>query len=120
MLLEHTYQVARVLSAAAFLVYGLSCLVSDGMVAEFERFGLGRFRRLTGALEVLGAVGLLVGYLVPPLVIAASGGLTLLMVLGVITRIRVRDSVVAMLPAIVLLLVNLYVFVYALRASASP
>ena len=97
----------------AFLFYGLSCLFSDGMASEFERFGLGRFRRLTGGLEVLGALGLLGGFFVPPLVPAASGGLTLLMILGVATRIRVRDSVVAMLPAIFLLLVNLYVFVYS-------
>ena len=109
------YQSSIVVSIAAFMYYGLSCLFTQGMVAEFERFGLSRFRKLTGALEVLGALGLIVGYFVPPLILLAAGGLTAIMVLGVITRVRVKDTLVEMLPAIVLLLVNFYVFVYALR-----
>lgn len=113
--MHFTFQAAMVFSIASFLVYGLSCLFSDAMVAEFERFELSRFRRLTGALEVLGALGLLVGYFLPPLVLAASAGLTLLMILGVATRARVGDSFVATLPALLLLLVNLYIFVYASR-----
>lgn len=109
------YQASMALSITAFLLYGLNCLFSGGMISEFERFGLTRFRRLTGALEVAGALGLIAGYFVPPLVIAASACLTLLMVLGVITRVRVRDPLVAMLPALGLLLANLYVFIYATR-----
>ena len=109
------YQISKILSIVLFLYYGTGCLVSQSMVAEFERFGLARFRRLTGALEVMGALGLLAGYFFPPLVLIASGGLTLLMVLGVATRIRVRDSVVEMLPALILLMVNLFIFVHAAR-----
>ena len=101
-----------------FLYYGLSVLVSDAMVADFERFGLSRFRRLTGSLEVLGSVGLMLGYFLPILVVAASSGLTLLMVLGLATRYRARDSLAEALPAFVLSLMNLYILVYALgRAS---
>lgn len=113
------YEVLKLLSVAAFLFYGLSCLFSNGMAAEFERYGLSRFRRFTGGLETAGALGLVGGYLFPPLVIAASGGLALLMVLGVITRVRIGDRVVLMLPAILLLLVNLYVFAYSIQLSRS-
>ena len=112
------YQVSKALSILLFLYYGLSVLVSDAMVAEFERFGLSRFRRLTGSLEVLGAVGLLFGYFAPILVIAASGGLTVLMVLGLVTRYRARDPLVEALPALVLTLMNLYILVYALGLAA--
>jgi len=45
----------------AFAIYGAQCLFSASMQAEFIRFGLERFRVLTGILEVLGGVGLLVG-----------------------------------------------------------
>ncbi len=96
-----------------FFYYGVSVLVSDAMVEEFEKFGLIRFRRVTGVLEVLGAVGLMVGYLVPPLVVAASGGLCVLMVLGIGVRYRAGSSLVESLPALVMALINLYVFVYA-------
>ena len=102
---------AVVVSAALFLVYGLLCLFSNGMQEEFSRYGLSRFRRLTGALEVLGGAGLLVGLLVPTIMLVASGGLALLMLLGVIARIRVRDPLLEMLPAFVLLVMNVLIFI---------
>ena len=93
----------------AFLGYGLACLFSNHMVAEFERCGLSRMRRLTGALEVLGALGLAAGYFSRPIGMAAAIGLTLLMVLGVITRVRVGDTLLATMPALVLLMMNAFV-----------
>jgi hypothetical protein len=107
------YVIATVLSVASFLWYGLACLLADGMVEEFERYGLSRWRRLTGALEVLGASGLLAGQFLPWLVPASAAGLTVLMLLGVITRIRVRDPWYETLPAAVLMGVNAYIVVYA-------
>ena len=107
------YEASKILSIAAFLLYGLSCLFADGMVAEFERFGLSRFRRLTGALEVAGALGLVAGYRFPVFTVAASGGLAALMLLGIATRLRLRDPFVATLPALLLLLINLWVLVYS-------
>lgn len=111
------YHVANAVSILAFGTYGLLVLFADGMVEEFERFGLSRYRRLTGSLEVLGATGLLVGYLVPTVALAASGGLALLMVLGIATRIRVRDPFRDILPAGVLLAVNVFIFTRTLEGS---
>jgi len=105
------YWAAVLVSAVIFLVYGLLCLFSNGMEAEFERYGLSRFRRLTGGLEVLGGVGLLVGLLVPEVMMVASGGLALLMLLGVIARVRVRDPLLEILPASVLLVANAFILV---------
>jgi len=112
--MDLAYRAATLLSVLLFLYYGLSCLLSDGMMAEFRRFGLSRFRRLTGTLEVLGALGLVIGLLVPVVTLLASAGLALLMLLGVFTRIRVRDSVLETLPAAILLGMNLFIFLYAL------
>jgi uncharacterized membrane protein YphA (DoxX/SURF4 family) len=113
-IMDALYQALKALSILLFLYYGLSVLVSNAMVKEFERFGLIRFRKLTGGLEVLGSVGLILGYFIPQLVVAASGGLTLLMVLGVAVRYRAGDSLADALPAFVMSLVNLYIFVYAI------
>jgi hypothetical protein len=101
-------------SIVVFLYYGLDCLVSDGMAAEFERYNLSRYRRLTGSLEVLGAVGLAVGYVIPAILVAASAGLTLLMALGVVTRVRVRDPLLETVPAFGLMLINAYILCYGL------
>lgn len=111
--MNFAYQAATLMSALLFLGYGGVCLTANGMAAEFERFGLVRYRRLTGALEVLGAVGLVVGLWIPPVMILSAGGLTLLMVLGVATRIRVGDPVVEMLPAGILGLMNLFILLVA-------
>jgi len=79
------------------------------MDAEFKRYGLTRFRRLVGALECLGALGLLAGHFSQPVLVLAAAGLTALMVLAVVTRVRIGDSLVQAMPAIVLLLLNAFV-----------
>ena len=107
------YHLANGISIALFLYYGAACLLANGMVEEFERYGLSRFRRATGALEVLGAIGLLVGYLFLPLSILSAGGLSVLMLLGLGVRVKVRDSIQEMLPAVFLLLVNAFIVIQA-------
>ena len=108
------YEVAKALSIGLFLYYGAAVLASDAMAAEFERFGLSKFRRLTGGLEVLGALGLVLGYFVPQFDIAASAGLTVLMAAGVIVRFRSGDSLVDALPALVMALINAFIFIHAI------
>jgi DoxX-like family len=103
------YWALTALSVVVFLYYGMSILFANGMAAEFERFGLSRFRVLTGTLELLGALGLIAGQFIHGLAIVSAGGLTLLMALGVITRLRVRDTTWQTAPAVVLLLVNAFI-----------
>jgi hypothetical protein len=80
------------------------------MRIEFERYGLSQFRRLTGVLQILGSVGLILGLYAPTLMTLASLGLAMLMALGILVRIRVKDPVVQMLPAFLLLIVNSIIF----------
>jgi hypothetical protein len=95
------------LSAAAFLFYGLACLFSAKLVAEFQRYGLAHFRPLVGSLEVAGALGLIAGWWFPPLQTAAAAGLFALMLCGLWARWRIRDPWYVMLPALILAGANL-------------
>lgn len=104
-----------VFSSATFLGYGLWCLTSLSMEREFTRFGLAHLRVLTGVLEVLGGVGLLVGLKWPPALWLSSGGLALLMLCGVGVRVTVGDSLIQTLPALALMLLNLYLLGAAAR-----
>ena len=106
--MQIVFEVARALSAIAFLFYGIACLISPRMDAEFERYGLARFRRLIGALECLGALGLVVGHFNRPVLVLSAAGLTLTMLMAIATRIRIGDSLVQTLPAIVLLALNAF------------
>jgi hypothetical protein len=80
------------------------------MQAEFKRFGLEKFGSLTAVLEIIGAIGLLVGLLYTPILLISSGGLTLLMLLGLLTRARVKDSLWISMPAFIFMLLNAYIF----------
>jgi uncharacterized membrane protein YphA (DoxX/SURF4 family) len=106
---------AQYLSAILFLAYGLNCFVSDKMIAEFERYRLPSLRVLTGVLQILGGAGLLVGHWSWPVLLLSSGGLALMMFLAVLTRYKIRDSIVEALPATSLCLLNAYVLIEALR-----
>jgi uncharacterized membrane protein YphA (DoxX/SURF4 family) len=111
---EIAYLMANALSILVFLPYGLQCLFSGGMVEEFRRYGLDRFRRLVGLLEVAGALGLSAGFVFRPFAVLSATGLSVLMLCAVLARIRVRDSLVETLPALVLLLANVFVASYAM------
>ena len=113
------FEAARALSIVAFLFYGIHCLASETMRAEFERYGLANLHTVTGWLELAGAGGLLASYWIPSLAFPAAGGLALLMALGVWTRIRIRDPLVAMVPALLFLLINVWVAMHAMR-TLSP
>ena len=95
------------LTALAFLVYGLCCIFSGHMVVEFERYRLARFRKLTGYLQILGAIGLLVGFLfIPAAGLVAALGLCVQMLLGFGVRLLIRDSLLQCLPSFGFMLIN--------------
>jgi hypothetical protein len=79
------------------------------MKNEFKRFGLEKLGTLTAILELLGALGLLIGFKFYPFLIVSSGGLALLMLFGVLVRIKMRDSFLLTLPALFYMFLNLYI-----------
>lgn len=103
-------QALVIFSALSFLMYGFRSLTTEAMKIEFERYGLAKFRVLTGSLEIIGGVGLLIGLFFLPLLIISSAGLSLLMLLGFGTRLYIRDPFLQCLPSFIFLLVNAYIF----------
>ena len=97
-------------SGLSFLAYGVEYLRSPLMKSEFKRFGLEKLGGFTVLLEVLGAVGLLVGIWIHSLLLLSSFGLGLLMFLGVMVRIKMKDSLWISLPATFYMALNFYIF----------
>ena len=120
----HTMQLATVLaqglSLLAFGFYGTLTLVSDDMVPEFERYGLGRLRVLTASLQIAGSLALLAGYVFRPMLLLAAAGFTAMMLLAVLVRIRIQDPILAMVPAFLLMCLNLFLLVRAIGSAGSP
>jgi len=80
------------------------------MQREYDRYGLSRFCKLVGALQLLGAAGLIVGLAHTWAGLIAAGGLALLMLLGVGVRIKIKDTLLQTTPAFAYLILNAYLF----------
>ena len=81
------------------------------MHAEFTRYGLAKYRALTGILQISAALGLCIGYVLPILTVLACGGLALQMLAGIVVRRWIQDSWLQCLPAIFYCAVNTYLVI---------
>lgn len=94
------------ISAGAFSVYGYQTLFSNPPRGEYERYGMPKARVMVGSLQLAGAAGLLIGFAVRPIGIAAAAGLFAMMVLGLIVRLKIHDAPRLMMPAGTLAVIN--------------
>ena len=78
------------------------------MVNEFIRYGIPQYRKLTGILQILGGLGIIIGFWVDHLQFISVLGLSVLMLLGVVTRIMIKDDFVKTFPALFYCLLNVY------------
>jgi len=101
-------------SSFSFIVYSISYVISPHMKREFERFNLKKLGFLIIALEIVGALGLLIGLRFNLILLISSGGLAILMLLAVMIRIKVKDSLLISLPAIFYMILNAYIFYVAI------
>ena len=100
------------ISGISFLFFGVASFTSSQMKFEFRRYGLKNSRKLVGVLQLLGALGLLFGSLYSPLLQAISAlGLSILMILGFLVRIRIRDSLIKSAPSLSYALLNVIILI---------
>lgn len=109
------FDILVLISSISFIVYGLAYFASPHMKNEFKRFGLEKFGLLIAVLEIGGAIGLLIGSFINFILIISSGGLALLMFLGLLARLRVKDSLWVSLPALFYMALNAYIFFESTR-----
>ena len=104
------FKLCILISSLSFFNYSVSYFTSPHMKKEFERFGLEKIGLLTIVLEFMGAAGLIVGLIFNPILVISSLGLALLMLIGLIVRIRLKDSIRISLPAFFYMGLNSYIF----------
>ncbi len=93
-------------SAISFIFYGITSFFSKRMLSEYARWGYKNQRILLGCLQLLGGVGLLVGIINSTLLIIASFLLTFMMITAVFVRIKIKDNIIQMSPAIFYTVLN--------------
>ncbi|CAM4403175.1 DoxX family protein [Zobellia nedashkovskayae] len=98
-------------SALSFLFFGFGCFFLPQMKKEFVRYGLDKFRTVVGALQLVGGLGLLLGYFYSPTVqTAAALSLSILMILGFAVRLKIKDGFFQSAPSLLYALLNAYLF----------
>ena len=95
-------------SSVSFFFYGLSCFFNSFMIDEFIRYQIPQFRKLTGWLQLLGSFGIIIGFWMDNLQILSTIGLSLMMLFGIAVRIKIRDNLIKILPAVCYFLLNAY------------
>ena len=96
--------IVQVVLGLLFVLIGSMTVAGMKMFVEnFRRFGYPQwFRIVTGSLEVLGGIGLLIGIWLPWLAELASAGLTLVMLGAFLTEVRTREPLQKIVLPIVL------------------
>jgi len=96
--------IVQVVLGLLFMAIGSMTVAGRKMfVDNFRRFGYPQwFRFVTGSLEVLGGLGLLIGIWLPWLAALAGAGLALVMLGAVLTQVRTRDPLQKIALAVVL------------------
>lgn len=101
------------LLVVGFIAFGMMKLTGNEMqIRTFKSLGLSLgFMYFVGACEVLGAIGLLLGFWKSKLGLLASGGLVLLMAGAAFSHLKAGQGMGAALPAVIFLIFSSFVFV---------
>ena len=79
------------------------------MKQEFLRYRLASQRITVAALQWFAGIGLLLGLTQPWLGQLAAGGLALMMLVAIIVRIQIKDTLLQTIPALLYLALNAYI-----------
>ena len=99
-----------VFTAISFIVYGYSSFISRRMKSEYARWGYNNQRKLVGSLQLLGGVGLLIGLKIDILLLLTSFCFIMMMTSAILIRIKIKDNIVDVLPAITYLFLSIMIF----------
>jgi hypothetical protein len=103
------------ISSLSFLAYAFSYFNAPHMKNEFKRFGLEKIGLTIVLLEIIGALGLLVGLKFNPILTISSFGIAILMLSGLIVRIKLKDSIWISFPALFYMGLNTYIFLASIN-----
>ncbi|MDG1378865.1 MAG: DoxX family protein [Flavobacteriaceae bacterium] len=120
MYIEDIIQLLSLFSAFSFIFFGISCLFSTYMKSEFKRYGLKHYQKLVGTLQILGALGLFLGqWLSLSVQGLAALGLSILMFLGFLTRLKIRDSLLQSSSSLFYAVLNAIIVIFILNEQFS-
>ena len=97
-------------SAISFIFYSINSLYSKRLISEFDRWGYGKFRFLIASFQLLAGIGFIIGIYFSFLIIVVSFLLTVMMLVAIYVRIKVKDNLIEIFSAIFYSLLNMIIF----------
>jgi len=97
-------------SAISFIFYSINSLYSKRLISEFDRWGYGKFRFLIASFQLLAGIGFIIGIYFSFLISIVSFLLSVMMLVAIFVRIKVKDDVIEIFPAIFYASLNLIIF----------
>jgi len=104
-------QILTLISGISFVYYGFSSFFSKKMKIEYKRWGYPEQRFMIGSLQLLGGLGLFLGFIFDPLIPLSSASLMLLMLAAIGVRIKIEDQPLRMIPALFYAVLNFLILV---------
>ena len=102
----HYSQVIILFISFSFIFYALHALFSKKMKDEFSRWELQKYRILISCVQLLSGFSLLLSFFYPFLVIYCSSIFFIMMLGAIFVRIRIKDSFLDTLPALLYFFLN--------------
>ena len=100
------------------MFYSIRSIVSKNMINEYSRWGFAKLRVFISSLQFIAGIGLILGIYNLTLLAFTSLLLTIMMIVAVIVRIKIKDSLLESLPAIFYTILNFTIlYVSFLRLS---
>ena len=103
-----------IFTAVSFIIYGYSSFISRRMKSEYARWGYNNQRKIVGSLQLLGGIGLILGLQINVLLITTSFCFIMMMTMAIFIRIKIKDNITDILPAITYLFLNLLILYYSI------
>ena len=99
-----------IFTAVSFIIYGYSSFISRRMKSEYARWGYNNQRKIVGSLQLLGGIGLILGLQINVLLITTSFCFIMMMTMAIFIRVKIRDNITDILPAITYLFLSILIF----------
>jgi len=100
-----------IFSGASFIIYGLLTFISKEMQLEIDRWGFSSYKYFLGFAQLLGGFSLLLGLKWSVIGVIASFCLSVMMSSAIFVRIKIGDPIYRFLPALIFLIINIYLFI---------